>query len=235
MKKNNLEHFIEKILNVPFWIKQAVYIELGKDLKNNSFDIPNDFVSYVPTLTFKGQSELEDKNCGFDANIYNFLNYCKEGFTVLEIAMDTFFSLEETAKLLEFCIEQNLINSPDNGVLAFCRFISGKYRLGEYLNEIGMINSKQLEFAVQNIGGKKFGETLVELGFIKSNDIKQLLILKEEAQKRFVADYNTVPEVLCKFSDDTKCFEKEISDLRCENAELKKKMRQLLQLVKNND
>ena len=233
MKKNNLELFINKILDTPLWIRQAVLVYLENNLEGSKRE--NSFALYVPSLTFKGENELIEKRCGFDGNIYNFLQFCKDNLSMLEISMNTFLSLEETAKILEFCIEQNFINQPDKDIFAFAGFISGKYRLGEYLNEIGMISSEQLENAIQKIGGKKFGETLVELGFIKSADIKQLLILKEEAQKRFVIDYNSIPQISSTYCDEKSKYEEEIADLKEENMKLKKKMGQLLQLVKNHD
>ena len=74
----------------------------------------------------------------------------------------------------------------------------------------------------------------MELGFVKESDMKAVLILKEEAQKRFILDYNTVPKPETTFTNDTQKFEEEIANLKDENTKLKHKLLQLLQLVKRN-
>ena len=66
------------------------------------------------------------------------------------------------------------------------------------------------------------------------DDIKALIVLKEEAKKRFILDYNTVPKPETAFSNDTQKFEEEIANLKDENLKLKRKMLQLLELVKRN-
>lgn len=59
-------------------------------------------------------------------------------------------------------------------------------------------------------------------------------MLKEEAKKRFILDYNTVPKPETTFSDDSQKYEEEIANLKDENLKLKRKMLQLLELVKRN-
>lgn len=235
LNKNNLELFIDKVLHFPLWVKQAVYLNLAKDFKNDTCQVLSEYALYVPILTFQGQNELNEKKSCFDGNIYNFLEMCAKGFSILEISMSVYFSMEEVSKFFEFCLEQGFIKEPDKSILSFAKFISGKFRLGEYLNDIGLINSEQLENAIQNMNGKMLGQTLVELGYIKKEDINRLLIIKEEAQKRFVSDYNSIPNISASFSEESRRYEKEIENLKRENELLKKKMKQLLQLVKNND
>lgn len=232
--KNNLELYVDKILNLPLWVKQSVYFSLGNHLKKNKCDIKNPFLNFVPTLTFKGKSELADRKCGFDNNFYNFLKLCENGYNLPEISMSTFFSMEETAKYFAFCVEQGFLDNPSNEITDFAEFISGKCRLGEYLVKINLITSAQLENILSLKDNKKIGEKLIKAGFIKSDDIESLLILKDEAQRRFVPDYNSIPRVSSEFCNDTKRFEKEISDLKEENVKLKIKMQQLLQLVREN-
>ena len=80
----------------------------------------------------------------------------------------------------------------------------------------------------------KNSEILIELGFIKEDDIKALVILKEEAKKRFILDYNTVPKPETTFTNDNQKYEEEIANLKDENLKLKRKMLQHLELVKRN-
>lgn len=249
MKKNILDLFLEKVLDVPLWIKQVIYLKLEKEMKELSCDNflkehPNDiFSTFVPTLTFKGKTELTERKCGLDNNIYNFLQGCANEYSMLEISVNTFLSMEEVAKYYELCLEQNFIKVPDSKEIhAMAGFIAGKFRTGEYFKQKGVLSVDQLQQAIlanrdaQESGNpKKFGEILIELGFIKEDDIKALVILKEEAKKRFILDYNTVPKPETTFTNDNQKYEEEIANLKDENLKLKRKMLQLLELVKRND
>ncbi len=248
MKKNILDLFLEKVLDVPLWIKQVIYLKLEKEMKELSCDNflkehPNDiFSTFVPTLTFKGKTELTERKCGLDNNIYNFLQGCANEYSMLEISVNTFLSMEEVAKYYELCLEQNFIKVPDSKEIhAMAGFIAGKFRTGEYFKQKGVLSVDQLQQAIlanrdaQESGNpKKFGEILIELGFIKEDDIKALVILKEEAKKRFILDYNTVPKPETTFTNDNQKYEEEIANLKDENLKLKRKMLQLLELVKRN-
>ena len=238
MKKNILDLFLEKVLNVPLWIKQVI-----DSCDNFLKEHPNDiFSTFVPTLTFKGKTELTERKCGLDNNIYNFLQGCANEYSMLEISVNTFLSMEEVAKYYELCLEQNFIKVPDSKEIhAMAGFIAGKFRIGEYFKQKGVLSVDQLQQAIlanrdaQESGNpKKFGEILIGLGFIKEDDIKALVILKEEAKKRFILDYNTVPKPETTFTNDNQKYEEEIANLKDENLKLKRKMLQLLELVKRN-
>ena len=248
MKKNILDLFLEKVLNVPLWIKQVIYLKLEKEMKEMACDNflkehPNDiFSTFVPTLTFKGKTELTERKFGIDNNIYNFLQGCSNEYSMLEISVNTFLSMEEVAKYYELCLEQNFIKVPDSKEIhAMAGFIAEKFRIGEYFKQKGVLSVDQLQQAIlanrdaQESGNpKKFGEILIGLGFIKEDDIKALVILKEEAKKRFILDYNTVPKPETTFTNDNQKYEEEIANLKDENLKLKRKMLQLLELVKRN-
>lgn len=249
MKKNIFELFLEKAFNVPLWIKQVMYLRMDKVmcdnfcdkfLKDNSEDL---FSIFVPTLTFKGKTELSERKCGLDNNIYNFLQCCSNGYSMIEISVNNFLSMEEVAKYFELCIEQNFIKTPESKEInAMAGFIAGKYRTGEYFKQKDAITVDQLHQAIienNRLAGigtpKRFGEVLVSLGFITENDLKAVLILKDEAKKRFILDYNTIPKPQIEFSSDTQKYEDIIAQLKEENSKLKRKMLQLLELVKRND
>ena len=248
MKKNIFELFLEKAFNVPLWIKQVMYLRMDKVmcdnfcdkfLKDNSEDL---FSIFVPTLTFKGKTELLERKCGLDNNIYNFLQCCSNGYSMIEISVNNFLSMEEVAKYFELCIEQNFIKTPESKEInAMAGFIAGKYRTGEYFKQKDAITVDQLHQAIienNRLAGigtpKRFGEVLVSLGFVTENDLKAVLILKDEAKKRFILDYNTVPKPQIEFSSDTQKYEDIIAQLKEENSKLKRKMLQLLELVKRN-
>lgn len=248
MKKNILDLFFEKILAVPFWIKQYMYLKLAKEmqdadyedfLRNNPTDI---LATFVPTITFKGKTELMERSCGLDNNIYNFLQHCANEYNMLEIAVNSFLSMEEVAKYYELCLEQNFIKTPESKEIhAMAGFIAGKFRTGEYFKQKGVLTVDQLQQAIltqrdtiQSGQQKKFGEILISLGYLKEDDMRAVLMLKEEAKKRFILDYNTVPKPETSFSDDSQKYQEEINNLKDENLKLKRKLLQLLELVKKN-
>ncbi len=244
MKKNIFNTFLSKIDNFPLWIKQIIFLKLSDDikshvcekfLKENSEDI---FSLYKPTLTFKGSEELKNKSCGLDLNIYNFLEYCENNSNILEISLNTFLSMEEVAKYFIFCIEQGYIEQPENiEIQAMAGFIAGKFRTGEYFRQKGAITDEQLEKAVHISAKsqKKFAEILVDLGFITQDDVSAMLTIKEEAKKRFILDYNTVPQGKNEFCDKEEMYKKEITDLKTENEKLKKQISQLLEIIRKDD
>ena len=145
VKKNLFELFIGKLIALPLWVKQAVYYRLYLNMRENyceRFIIKNAdnlFAFYNPTVTFKGKTELWDRKSGLDTNIYNFLRLCIEGYSILEISINTFLSVEEVAKNFMFCLEQNYIEKPESDeVYAMGGFIAGKFRTGTCrINRIG--------------------------------------------------------------------------------------------------
>ncbi len=249
MKKNIFELFLDKVFNVPFWVKIVMYLKLADEMKEQAFEnmLQNNrdeiFATFVPTITFKGKTELSERKYGLDNNIYNFLQCCLNEYSMLEISVNTFLSMEEIAKYYELCLEQNFIKKPESlEIHAMAGYIAGKFRTGEYFKQKGVINVDQLQQtilahkAAQESGNpKRFGEVMIELGLVTEEDLKAILILKDESKKRFILDYNTVPKPETQFSSDNQKYEEEIAVLKDENIKLKRKMLQLLELVKRND
>ncbi len=248
MKNNIYELFLNKVLNMPLWIKQALYLKLTQEMTDNCCinslnSNPQDvFSAYKPTLTFKGKTELLERKCGLDINIYNFLECCANNYSILEISVNTFLSMEEVAKHYELCLEQNFIKAPESKeIAAMAGFIAGKYRIGEYFKQKGMLDVDQLQKAIINYKSTlssdeniKFGDILAQLNFVNPEEMKALLILKEESKKRFILDYNNIPKPAPVSADEKEGLLKEISSLKEENKKLKQKLLQLLEMVKRN-
>lgn len=248
MRKNIFNMFLEKTLSLPLWIKQVLYLKLAKEMQSKFCENflrtqkDNIFSTFIPTLTFMGKTELAERKCGLDSNIYNFLQACADGQSMLEISVNTFLSMEEVAKYYELCLEQSFIKKPESvEIYAMAGFISGKFRTGEYFKQKGQITVDQLQQALiaqkeaeKSNNPKYFGEILAELGFVKQEDLKALLVLKEEAKKRFILDTTTIPKPEMIHADDKAMYEEEIKKLKEDNAKLRKKLFALLELVKNN-
>lgn len=245
MRNNIFTLFLNKVLNVPFWVKQVMYLKLSDEMREyacedflRNSDRNNIFSTFVPTITFKGKTELAERKCGFDNNTYNFLRFCAENLSMLEISVNTFLSMEEIAKYYQLCLEQNFIKNPNSPEIhAMAGYISGKFRIGEYFKQKGILDIDQLRQAIlkyESSNDKKFGEILVELGYVTENDLKAILLLKEESKKRFILDHSVMPKSETTFSDDGQKYQDEIKTLKDENLKLKRKMLQLLELVKKN-
>ena len=58
---------------------------------------------------------------------------------------------------------------------------------------------------------QKLGQILIDLGLISKQQLDAILKIKEEAQKRFILDYNEVPKLYHEYSDKAA---KQIQDLK---------------------
>lgn len=239
MKKNLFNQYVKKIFDTPLWIKQALFIELAKEMRHNCCNAVFNksdavFAVFIPTLTFKGETELKEKKCGFDNNIYKFLQECADNNNILQIATNSFLSMEETARYFHFCLEQDFLQKPSDEIFAISEYIAGKTRLGEYLVNIGKITKQQLDEALTtNNNSKKFGEVLISKNLITYDEIKALLILKNEATKRFVLDYNEVTPIKSLAQNPQQQLKDEIETLKDENKKLKMKLKFLLKFIKS--
>lgn len=248
MKKNLFDLFLEKVMDLPLWVRQVIYIKLKEDMKLNFCEEFLDtnssgmFSLFVPTITYSGKTELIEQKSGLDTNMYNFLRMCSEDYSILEISLNAFLTMEEVAKYFVFCVEQEYVKSPKAlEIYAMAGFISGKFKTGEYLKRnktitieqwMNAVNEqKRLDETGQHL---KFAEVLETMGYLKEKDIKSLFILKEEAKKRFILDYTLVPKAERAFSDENEKNQADVDKLQNENEMLKKKLVQLLQLVKKN-
>ncbi len=226
MSKSLFIGFMEKILCFPLWIKQTIFLNLSKDLNsylsNEFLDVEEDelFHIYKPNLSEFGQTELLTKESKFDESIYSFLNCCAKGMSLIEIAIENSFTMEEVSKAFTFCKTSGFFSSEvPKFVSAIAGFIAGKYRTGEYFIRAGKMTIEQLDEVLNkqqeiNESGKHvfIAELMVQLGFVRDIDVKSIIFMKEEASKRFSLNPEEVP---------TLALEKESYDIRVENTRLK--------------
>ena len=248
MKRNIFKLFLNKFMAYPLWVKQVVYYRLWQNMKENTCDryiikYPEKILAiHIPTLTFQGKQELWDKAGGLDNNIYNFLKFSHNGYTVLEISLNMFLSLEEISKLYIFCMEQNLIEAPkEPEILSMAEFIAGKIRTGEYFLQNDAIDIGQLDVALaeqrrQADRGEHvlIGKILVNMGFLTEKSVKTLFRLKADAKKRFVINPELLPDSNATIKNVDK-LEEEIKQLKKENQALKETMSTIVNAVKSYD
>ncbi len=243
LKKNILNAFIEKLKAFPLWIKQVIFLYLYKDLKETTSD---DFIEtneedmlnlFVPTLSYVGRTELEERAKGFEPNLYTFLECVESEMSLLEVALNNFWTLEETCKHFLAAVDADLIKAPiPPKIIAMAGFMAGRYRTGEYFKRVGKINVDQLELTIRrqkeltDQGQKaKIAQIMIDLGFVTEKDTHALMIIKEEARKRFILDASIIPEGVT--GNDSK-YVAEIEELKKQNAVLKAKLAKLLSMFK---
>ena len=226
MSRSVFFDYMEKMLAFPLWIKQTIFLNLSNDLttylSNEFLDVAEGelFHIYKPALSDLGQNELLTKESKFDESIYAFMSCCSKGMSLIEIAIENNFTMEEVAKAFTFCKTSGFFSREvPNLVSAIAGFIAGKYRTGEYFIRAGKMTIEQLDEVLNkqqeiNASGKHvfIAELMVKLGFVRELDVKSIIFMKEEAGKRFSLNPEDMP---------TLSLEKESYDIRVENERLK--------------
>ena len=243
MKKNLLNNFIEKLKSFPLWVKQVIFLYLYQDLQTK---ISDDFINkeendvlylYVPELSYIGKTEMEERAKGFEPNLYSFLECTEEGMSIMEVALNNFWTLEEVCKYFMTAVDADLIKAPiPVKIIAMAGFMSGRFRTGEYFKRVGKINVDQLEMTIRKQkelveqGVKsKIAQVMIDLGYITEKDTTSLIIMKEEARKRFILDTSIIPEGVT--TNDSK-YLAQIDELKKQNLILKAKLTKLLSMFK---
>lgn len=248
MKKSLLDTFVEKLFDFPLWVKQVIYIRLREHLETFlSEDFINErssesFHLYRPTLSYIGKTEFLERQSGLDNNLYTFLELVEEGNDIITIALNNFWTIEEVAKYFIFCCEQNFIKLPSsNKVMVMAGYLAGKYRTGEYFKRIGKINIEQLEHTIRiqrelrEKGERpKFVELMIEFGYITDADSKALLVVKEQATRRFILDVSLIPEGMSLDGSSVEKYIAEVNELKQENAKFKAQLNKILLFLKKN-
>ena len=239
MNRQFLAQFLNKISDFPSWVKEIIYMKLSEEINKDS-NLAYTFATYKPILTYKGKCELDFKKSSFDTNIYNILSAADNDNSISDITINTYLSMEEVAGYFLFGVDEGYFEIPDNSqILSIAGFLAGKLRTGEYFMNSGTISETELNSAVETYekdkDHKKFGQSLIELGLITQRQLDTILLIKEEAKKRFVLDHNEIPEINQEYAKDSDNYQKQIEDLKEENNKLKTKLDQLLTMVKRHD
>ncbi len=226
MSKSLYVGFMEKLLGFPLWVKQSIFMDLSKDLvkylSNEFLDVEEGelFHVYKPELSELGQNELLTKESKFDESIYSFLNCCAKGMSLIEIAIENNFTMEEVSKAFTFCKTSGFFSKDvPKLVAAIAGFIASKYRTGEYFIRAGKMTIEQLDEVLNKQQEMKdqgkhvfIAELMVQMGFVRDLDVKSIIFMKEEATKRFSLNAEEVPNIV---------LERESYDIRVENTKLK--------------
>lgn len=218
-----------------------LYQDLSKDISDDFINRKEeDLIDlYVPVLSYIGKTELEERAKGLEQNVYGFLECVDEGMSIMEVALNNFWTLEEVCKYFLTAADLDLLKAPiPVKITAMAGFMSGRYRTGEYFKRVGKINVDQLEMTIRRQkelmeqGQKvKIAQVMIDLGYITKKDTESLIVIKEEARKRFILDTSIIPEGVT--ANDNK-YMAEIDELKKQNALLKAKLAKLLSMFKKS-
>ena len=244
MKADTFKTSIMKMLSLPLWVKQIIYMSLRADIKrvlnNRPIDVnPYDMVQlYKPKITFKGKKELESREHNYEEIMYTFLKAVSERKTIIDVTLDNFLTLAETCELYLNALQyEYVMNSNSKVIDSTAQFFCGQIKTGEYLYRIGRISVDQLDTAIKTqdelkkAGDKtQMAEVISNFGFIEKDEIQAVLIMKDEAQRRLIYGNNiNAAEVENK---DVLELSRKIEELEYENNYLKTKLNALLKLGK---
>ena len=226
MEQGLLSKLINNLSTMPIWVKELITAALS-----NKVDEFTSTLSYKPILTYKGLIELTKKTLGFDNNIYGILEAAQKDNTISDITLTKYFTLEETLKLILFCIEQGFIEQPQNKQITnIIKFLTGKSRIGEYLIDKGDITEYQLQKAleIQQTNNKRIGKIFVTNGYLTEENLSRIIAIKNETKHRYIFDKNKF--LLNNLPSGNKS--NTASDLEYENKLLKDKLDYLLSIIK---
>ena len=244
MKADSFKIFITKVLALPIWVKQIIHFQIREDLKRNFKNQQVDidpmylFQSFRPRITFNGKMELEHRTKEHEEMLYTFLSEVKEEKSIIDIALDCFLTLAEVAKLYIIAVNNEYITPPMSKIVhAQAEFYSGTIKTGELLLKIGRISVDQLDTAIRRqtqlrAQGRNIlmAEVITELGYIEKDAIISMLIMKEEAKKRFI--FNVELNAQDNANGDVIALKKQVEKLAYENNYLKTKLRAILKISK---
>ncbi len=203
MKRNIFLLFIQELTSLPLWVKQVILVYLKQDLRTYLSDdlitMDEDKVFHIfrPTISKLGMDELDKKNEEHNQEVYDFLYDCANNLSILEMSIEKKYSMEDISKLFMFCYNKQYIKTDiPVQVLAIAMFISGECMTGEYFQKIGKLSEEQTNIILEQQNEQKkhgehtkFAELMVKNGFVEEKDIKSLITLKEEAQRKAVLDF----------------------------------------------
>lgn len=240
---NTCELFFQSIKAMPIWVKQYLTKEVLEDLALRMSDFQellqekNLFQYLVPKITLKGKQEYQTHTYNLSDGHYVFLETLMGGAekNVFEITLLNNWPLTDTAKMLLKLVELELIsveNFATSSNIAVAMFLAGRIKTGELLKKLGKIDTNQLEQAIRyqkelNAEGRhiKMASILIKLGYITDKGLDSLLLLKDEAKKRFNF---SVPSSVD--NTQTAGMQRELARLEHENTIMKKRLKQLLNI-----
>lgn len=203
------KQMLEDLSSLPLWVKEAVYVHLGEDLKNftdtntlKNMTAKDSLFLYIPRLTRIGQNYLENlkfEQGSVDKRYLAFIKSVKKQSNMLDISRDNGWTMKMTCFYVIKSWEKNIIlPTYSKNIYALVRFLAGDIDLGDYLVRLGRITREQLNWVVSmNKSGmmalddaekSAYEDIFVNLGYVATGEIVQLKKLVKFANSKNVFD-----------------------------------------------
>ena len=250
MKQEKLSDlFFNNILELPVWVKQVLYKKTRKNLSDTlqkyfNFLNPDGLLQdQIPRITKKGQRILNGDLSSLNDMEMIFLTNVRENYSLFDIALTNYWSLEVCTKILLKLIKEECVFKLDTEVnMSLLEFIAGKIKTGDILRRLGLVDVSQINDALQYqkekkaIGvNEKIADILVNMNYITKDDVEILIKLKEDSKRNFVMSSGLT---VVKTDDDTikksmlENLQREHKRLSHENAILKERLKKLIEITK---
>lgn len=240
LKADTFKNTVIKLLELPLWVKQIVYLYLRADIKklllDQNIDVkPSDLIQfYKPKISFLGKKELQERNYSYEDIKYNFLTAVLSEKTFIDITLDSFLTLAETCDLFLWALQCQYIMKPKSqNIVPVAQFYAGRIKTGEYLYRMGRLTVDELDKAIKyqerlKKNGKNvpMATLLAQLGMINKNEIESVLIMKQEAHRRLIFNGDIHPVEVS--NSDLYLLSEKLKKVEYENIYLRKKLNTLL-------
>ncbi|MEW5819455.1 MAG: hypothetical protein AB1782_04635 [Cyanobacteriota bacterium] len=247
MQKNTyFDNVLDKIYELPLWVKQAIYAELKEHIQSRSPICALDTISkhnliqlYTPFITQAGIKVLskDDTSLIIDKSkitneVISLLTNAKNKLRIIDICQKNTWTLSQACKTITDCIDLNLIEPiASNSLSSTIYFIAGKIRIGEFLVRTGKISVEQLDMALysQKYTEDSMGERiylaqiLLNLGYISPRDYENIIFLKDYGNELYTEAFN---ENISEMTNNVDNLKQEVISLRNERLKLRKSISQ---------
>ena len=239
--------FYNNVLELPIWVKQILYKKTKDDLSqtlDKYLDIlnPDGLVQEImPELTFKAKRIIEGEPSDVEQEDIIFMSAANAGYTIFDISLTNFWSLETTCKIFSKLIRNELVKPIQSQISAhLVEFLAGKIKTGDILKKMNVVDVLQIEEALKvqqekraNGVNIKIADVMVALGYIKQSDVEILIKLKEDSKKQFIMSLGLTtiktPDEKTK-QDVLYTLQREHKRLVQENEILKSRLKKLLNI-----
>lgn len=192
---------VSRLIELPLWVKQAVYCVIKDDLSKCSDLELIDRIDkkiiqlYEPVLTSNGIKVVENKEIIADVDKLNrdqvnFLECSSVYLNLIEITHKLNWSFKYCCDVFLEMSERGYVDFiRNNQAMHLLHYITGRIRLGEFLVRTNRITTDQLDKALftkrcsEDMGSDiSFKEVLVNFNYIKDSDIHNITSIKESSK-----------------------------------------------------
>lgn len=235
---------LEKIYELPLWVKQAIYAELRDHIQDQTPLCSLETISkhnllqlYTPFITINGAHLIKEESNELGLSLQSLtpdetklLENANNKYRIIDICQTNSWNLGKTCKTLTTLIEKNLIEPvTSNAISSTLYFLAGKIRIGEFLVRTGKITVEQLDMALYSqqytedtVGERIYlAQILLNLNYISPKDYENLIFLKDYGHEIYGSSFN---ENISDVDNNITNLKKEITFLKTERLKLKENL-----------